>query len=211
MSNYVHLYSGATVQHGEGISDIEIYRGPIYRQRGAGLGTFLLSTFRQLRPLIASGMNALADQGVRSASSVLSQLGKKNLQQILDEEKSLAFDNLKDKAIKKLNQMSGKVGKNQSGSGILFGKITKSKKKNTLKTKTAKKKKQSATSSKIGRSSSAILNSPQIGKGKSKKAKKSKKSQIGKGKVKKNQKGKGKAKKIKCKSNKTKRILDILN
>lgn len=78
MSNYVHLYSSSSsVQNGQGINDIEIYRGPIYRQRGAGLGTFLQSTFRQLRPLIASGINAIANQGLRSASSVLSQLGKK--------------------------------------------------------------------------------------------------------------------------------------
>lgn len=109
----------------------------------------------------------------------------------MNEEKNIAFDNLKEKAIKKLNQMSGNVGKSQQGNGILFGKIHKHRKR-PLKTKKHSKKKQTATSSKIGRTSDLTLSKSQIGRGKKKKRgiKKKKKNQVGKG------------KKIKCTSKK---------
>lgn len=121
MSHYIGLYSGdanSRGQTGGSLTDIQIYRGPRTLQGGAGLGKYFASAFQYLRPLINSGVNALTDQGVKSATSVLSQLGKKDLKTILTEERQKAFDNLSTKAINKLQRINTQsLAANQAETG----------------------------------------------------------------------------------------------
>lgn len=100
------------------------------------------------------------------------KLGKKNIGEILKEEQNKAFDNLKNKAIKKIGRMQGKIG-NQTGTGI------KKKKKKTIKTTAISKKKHTSSGHKLGKSGFSL--GQQLGKGKKKKKKKNQK-QIGTGK-----------------------------
>lgn len=124
MSHYARLYSGDG-QSGGSFADIVVYEGPSqhhqHHQVGAGLGNYFSRAFRLLRPFISSGVNALKNQGIVSSRAVLSQLGKKNLKEILKEEGQKALKDLGDKALSKLSHASGKVANNstsiQSGSG----------------------------------------------------------------------------------------------
>lgn len=104
---------------GKGREDIDIYRGPLYHQSGAGLGSFFRSAARYIRPLISSGMNALKDQSLNSAGTVLSQLGKKDLKTILNEESEKAVRNLSEKAINKIRRSRGDSSNDQMGSGMI--------------------------------------------------------------------------------------------
>lgn len=120
MSHYMQLYSGN--QHGNGISDIQIYRSPIHRQQhGGGLGNYFAHAFRYLKLLLSSGLNVLRDQGVKSTGAVLSQLSSKDIKSILKEESVNALKNLSDKAINKLQQSKGltKSLSTQTGTGTM--------------------------------------------------------------------------------------------
>lgn len=124
MSHYARLYAGDG-QSGGSFADIVVYEGPSqhhqHHQVGAGLGNYFSRAFQLLRPLISSGVNALKNQGIVSSRAVLSQLGKKNLKEILKKEGQKALKDLGDKALSKLSHASGKVANNstsiQSGSG----------------------------------------------------------------------------------------------
>lgn len=107
-------------QYGLGLGEIEVYRGPILHnhsyQRGKGLGRFFARAFQYISPLIKSGINALKDQGIKSAGSIINQLAEeKDLKSILKQESKSALKNLKEKAINKINS-SGI----QTGSGTIM-------------------------------------------------------------------------------------------
>lgn len=175
MSHYIQLYSGNVIQDGRG-SSIRVYRGPLHHhQRGAGIGNFLLSTFNYLKPLLHSGVNVLADEGIKSSKAVLSQLGQKDLPTILNEERANILNNLKKRAISKLDHMSGKMKKSQSGQGVR-------KKKKSIKTPAKVKKAGIIKTSKVGHTSTISMKAKQIGKGKKGKKKCKSKNQKGKGK-----------------------------
>lgn len=187
MSHYVRLYSGNNnnIQAGFGLSDIQVYRGPLYRQHGAGIGHFFNKAVRYLKPLLFSGVNAITDQGLKSASSVLSQLGKKDLKTILNEESQKAVRNLSDRAIEKIKRSSGQISpQGQAGSGMMpiglsdlqLKRLTKVKKK-PIKATTRKASNQTVRRRKIGQTSRHISNRKQIGAGRVKKSKSTRKSQ----------------------------------
>lgn len=114
----IEIYRGPLTQTGTGYNlGIEIYRGPLYRQSGAGLGNFFNTAIRYLRPLLSSGINAITNQGVKSAGSILSQLGSKDLKTILNEEGEKTVRNLSEKAIRKLRRARGETSTEQLGSG----------------------------------------------------------------------------------------------
>lgn len=141
MSHYIRLYSGVepNYQSGHGLSGINVYRGPLHRQNGAGLGNFFTTAVRYLRPLLSSGINALSNQGIDSATSVLSQLGKKDLKTILSEESQKAVRNLSEKAVNKIKRSRGEIPDNQVGSGMeLLPLLTKPKRKRRKKAKARK-------------------------------------------------------------------------
>lgn len=176
MSHYIELYSGN--QRGSGLSDIQVYRGPLHRQSGSGWGTFFNTAAQYLKPLLYSGVNALRDQGIQSAGSVLSQLGQKNLKTILNEESKKAVRNLSDKAIQKLQRNSGIINGSQKGSGIMpFGlsslqlKRLSSSRKKSIKTPVKKKGGQSVRRRKIG-SGTIRVKKQQIGAGKKRRGRK---------------------------------------
>lgn len=174
MSHYIGLYSGRSNQGGYGLSDIEVYRGPIHQQQGAGIGNFFSTAVRFLRPLLSSGINVLSDQGIKSASSVLSQLGKKDLKTILNEESQNAIRNLSEKAIEKLKRKAGNVS-SQKGSGKMLRKMSPIQHKRMRKTKGIKargikRKSQTVKRRKIGLTNSSVKKIRQIG-GKRKKSK----------------------------------------
>ena len=103
-------------QYGLGLGEIEVYKGPILHnhsqyQRGKGLGRFFARAFQYLSPLIKSGISALKDQGIKSAGSIINQLGEeKDLETILKQESKSALKNLKEKAINKLNSSGIQAG-----------------------------------------------------------------------------------------------------
>lgn len=114
MSYYVHSYPGSSNQLGGSLGEIEVYTGPArrYRQGGGGISRYLSTALRYFRPLLSSGLNALKDQGIKSASSIINQIGEKDIKSILEEEGKNAIKNLKQKAINKLNRST------QSGKGM---------------------------------------------------------------------------------------------
>lgn len=205
MSHYNQLYAGTINQKGSGVSDIYVYRGPVHRQHGGGIGSFLLSSFNALKPLFYRGINVLADEGIKSSKAVLSQLGKKDLPSILNEERQRVLDNLKERAINKLNHMSGKINNKQTGSGIRGRKksikrITKVLNPSIIKV------------GKVGNTSRNSMKPKQIGKGKScGKKKKSQKGGGGSGSGKKKCCQSGKGRKRKNTKKKSKRNLDIFD
>lgn len=118
MAHYVQMYSGA-YQTGRGKEDIKVYRGPLYRQSGAGFGDFLRNAVTYVKPLLSSGINALKDQSLNSAGSVISQLGRKDLKTILKEESEKVVRDSCEKAINKLKQSRGQISEAQKGSGMM--------------------------------------------------------------------------------------------
>lgn len=106
-------------QYGLGLGEIEVYHGPLvhdhsHHQRGKGLGRFFARAVQYLSPFIKSGINALKDQGIKSAGSIINQLGEEqDLKSILRKESQTALKNLKEKAINKINRSTGF----QAGSG----------------------------------------------------------------------------------------------
>lgn len=208
MSHYVRLYSGAepNYQAGYGLSGINVYRGPLHRQSGAGLGNFFTAAVRYLRPLLSSGINALTNQGINSASSVLSQLGKKDLKTILSEESEKAVKNLSEKAINQIKRGRGEVPETQLGSGMELLPLLKPKKRRkkmsprkSIKKSVKRIKRQTRVKRKVGRTAISAAKR-QIGKGKRRKRKKTsckKRKQIGSGRVKKSSKKQSNKSKLK--------------
>lgn len=90
----------------------ETYSQPSLVQRGYGFGGIggLFSTLiRHLTPLVASGFNALKNQGIISGQNILSELNNspsKSFKDIVRNESKSAIDNLSNKAINKLKRKS---------------------------------------------------------------------------------------------------------
>lgn len=118
MSYYVHSYPGSNNQLGGSLEEIEVYTGPVhrYRQGGGGISRYLASTFRYFKPLLSSGINVLKDQGIKSAGTIINQLGERDVKSILKAEGENAINNLKQKAINKLKRTVGL--KTQTGEGM---------------------------------------------------------------------------------------------
>lgn len=101
-------------QDGSGLGDIGIlHRGPLIYQRGrGGIGDFFSTVIRTLRPLVTSGLSALKDQSLKTGSAILRDIGQKPINNILQEQGSLALQQLTEKGLKKLKRTM------QSGKGI---------------------------------------------------------------------------------------------
>lgn len=208
----IQLYRGPIEQRGKGYNrGIDIYRGPLLRQNGAGLGNFFSTAVKYLRPLLFSGLNALASQGVESGGTILSQLGKKDLKTILNEESQKAVKNLSDKAIQKLKRAKGDISSVQTGSGEMpIGlsplQLQRFARKSSvgIKRHVPKKRKQSLKQRKLGTTIGAITKGRrQIGQGRKKRTKK----QVGGGR----KARKKKSVKKRGRSKKAFRTLDIFN
>lgn len=191
MSGYIQM--SREYQTGGALSDIDVYKGPNYhhfhRQGGRGIGKYIGKAFKYLKPFLFSGLEALTDQGISSAGSILNQLGEKDLKTVLKDEGKNALTNLKQKAINKINRSSG--FKTQSGTGLPLGlaalesggysfkkpKKKRATKKRSIKTGRVIKKRQTKKGSRVGGVSSK-RKKKQVG-GKKKKGNKKKNSQTG--------------------------------
>lgn len=96
-SYYLNQSGGGLIGH--------IYKSPNTRiQRGRGLGSIFGGLMRFLRPLLKSGINAVKDQAIKSGIGVLQDIAanKKPLKGILLQRGMEARDNLRDRAMKKI-------------------------------------------------------------------------------------------------------------
>lgn len=103
-THYTRYY---LAQGGGGLNDIgRLYHAPLIRQQGRGsVGDFFSAVIRHLRPLFMSGLNALKEQGLKTGSAVLNDLGKKPIKQIMEEQANIALHEL---ARKGINKMTGR-------------------------------------------------------------------------------------------------------
>lgn len=124
---------------------------------------------------MSSGINVLKNQGIETAGSVLSQLGKKDLKTILTEEGEKIIRNFSDKAVDKIKNLNGGTENKQIGSGKmpiglsplqLQRLVGSSVKKNALKSTKSTSKRQFTHNRKIGTSIRKLSKgNRQIGKG----------------------------------------------
>lgn len=102
-----------TQQAGSGLTDIGVlYKSPRYIQKGRGIGDFFGSVYRGLQPLITSGLSVLKDEGLKTTASIINNIGRKPLDDILKEEGRRVVHSLADRGINKM--CSGRQG----GKGI---------------------------------------------------------------------------------------------
>lgn len=109
-SHYINYYLR---QHGGGIGDIgPLYHSPYILQRGSGgIGSFFSGLWRNLSPMLSSGVSALSNEAVKSGVAVLDQVGKKPLKEVLKEQGKIAMKNLASRAADKLKRkMQGGEG-----------------------------------------------------------------------------------------------------
>ncbi len=107
-------------QSGRGLSDIGgIYKTPSFYQAGrGGIGSFFAGLYKYLKPLVSSGISALADQSIKTGTNILSEIGQKPFKQILKEQGKNAASELKQRGINKLKRMQGGSGKRKKKSNI---------------------------------------------------------------------------------------------
>lgn len=118
---YVKYY---TSQRGGSIADIgDLYKGPVFVQKGHGVGSFFNGLVRYLKPVFTSGLSALKEQSLKSGQAIIRDLGHKAIPDILKEQTVIAAENLANKAVNKLKR------KLQEGSGRTKRKIIKGGKK----------------------------------------------------------------------------------
>lgn len=120
------------MQGGGGLSDIgDLYKGPIYIQKGSGfgLGGFFSGLYKYLIPMLKKTGQALAEQAIKSGKGVVGDVAStaigrsnKNIRQILSDQGEEAINNLSKKTIRGLKRKLG----TQSGSGVMgFNRLTK--------------------------------------------------------------------------------------
>lgn len=98
-------------QQGHGLADIgPLYKGPSIYQRGSGIGNFFSGLFRNLKPLISSGLEALRDQSVKTGTAILSDVGRKPFKEILKEQGKIAVQDLTQRGVNKLKRMRSQTG-----------------------------------------------------------------------------------------------------
>lgn len=104
-------------QFGSGLSDIgRIYRGPMFVQRGRGIGSIFGGLWKHIAPIAMSGLRTLGKQTLKTSAGMLEDLSSgKKLKNVLTEHGQQAAQDLARKGINKLR----KIRKGQSGRGIL--------------------------------------------------------------------------------------------
>lgn len=85
-----------------------VYRSDYYGvQRGRGLGSILGGLIRILKPLFSRGLNAVKNQAIKTGTDILSDIGSKPIKDIIINRGQEAKKALTEKAIQKINAMSG--------------------------------------------------------------------------------------------------------
>lgn len=102
-NRYLNYYKA---QVGGGVADF----GPIFHarsQRGRGLGSIFSGLLRYLKPVFFSGLNAIKNEAIRTGSDILQNLGTAPLSKLIRDKGLEGVQNLTDKAMNKIKQMSG--------------------------------------------------------------------------------------------------------
>lgn len=105
---YVKYYA---IQSGSGF-DKERF-GPILRfspkyQRGRGLGGVFAGLLRYLKPMLSSGLKFLIPEAINTGADLLTGINQqKPIKEILRDRSLKIVDNIRDKAVNKINNMSG--------------------------------------------------------------------------------------------------------
>lgn len=137
---YVKYY---TIQSGAGFNEERF--GPLLRfspkyQRGRGLGGVFAGLLRYLRPMLSSGLKFLKTEAINTGADLLSGINQqKPIKEILRDRSLNIVDNIRDKAVNKINNMSGsgrhlhqlkkkKTAKNKCSKAINIGNIKNRKK-----------------------------------------------------------------------------------
>lgn len=109
-----------TYQTGSGLSDIgRIYKGPVFVQRGRGIGSIFAGLWKHIAPIAVSGLKTLGKQSLKTGGHVLNDLSKgKKLKNVLTDRGRQAAADLTQKGINKLSRM-GQPQQYQSGKGLL--------------------------------------------------------------------------------------------
>lgn len=103
---YIKYYSN---QAGGNINEI----GPLLQshqtlQRGRGLGSLFASLFRFLKPAVASGLNLLKDEAIRTGTNIFSDIASgANLKEAFQDQAKAGIKNLRTSAVNQLHSMYG--------------------------------------------------------------------------------------------------------
>lgn len=109
---YTNYYLSQT---GGGLNEIgELYSNPSFIQQGRGIGSFFSGIYRNLRPLIMSGLKAIRNQTIKSGTNILQEIGSKPVKEILKEEGKRAVEDLTEKGMKKLKKLQDGSGTSHS-------------------------------------------------------------------------------------------------
>lgn len=93
-----------TDQAGSGIS---VYRGSHY-QKGHGVGSFLSGLFKAALPLFKSGIRTVGKEALLTGANLLQDISEnRNVKESTKQRLNEASENLKRKAVDKLNRMAG--------------------------------------------------------------------------------------------------------
>lgn len=107
-TNYFQSQSGCGF---ENIDFGPLYINPRYNQHGSGLGNFFASAFEYLRPLISAGIKAVKGTALKTGVSVLSEIGKRPIKEILLDHGQTALQDLGKKYKNKFQTGDGSDGK----------------------------------------------------------------------------------------------------
>lgn len=77
-------------------------------QHGAGVGGVFSSVYRYLKPFIASGLDILKDESIKTASDILNGvINQKPVNEVLTDRGVEIVDKLRNTAVKKIKSMKG--------------------------------------------------------------------------------------------------------
>lgn len=100
-------------QSGNGMSDIgTLYHiHPKFYQSGSGgIGSFFSAIYRQLKPILKSGLSALKKQTIKSGTNIINEIGTKPIKEILVDQGKLAAAELTQKGVQKLRKLQDGEG-----------------------------------------------------------------------------------------------------
>lgn len=84
------------------------YRSEKILQKGGGVGGVFSTVFRYLKPYIASGLDILKEESIKTAADVLLGItNQKPVKEVLANRGVEMVDKIRDNAVKKINLMSG--------------------------------------------------------------------------------------------------------
>lgn len=105
MNHYIEYYAN---QAGHRKGSHNIQHGEKFLQKGGGVGGVFSAVFRYLKPYVASGLDVLKEESIRTAADVLVGISnQKPMNEILADRGIEMVDKIRNTAVKKINTMSG--------------------------------------------------------------------------------------------------------